>query len=178
MFVTNQRTGEQGKEMWASSSGTTIPSSPAAGERGTRCNQKFPSPAYWGAQSKCLGGWGRRQSPEVPRVVSEEGRLGVGYSGVSKVPYQVSKSCLLLILLYLEKNSILPLHPGQSHRAPALRTECCCLNYWCWVVPLSCQPLFCIYHFDPTIFFSLLVFNGMNYIRRFSNVDPLLDSRF
>lgn len=88
-------------------------SSPAAGERGTRGTQKFPSLAYWGAQSKSLRGWGRSQSPEVPRVVSEEGGLGIGYSGVSKVPYQVSKPCLLLILLYLEKNSILPSIPAN-----------------------------------------------------------------
>lgn len=87
-------------------------------------------------RAKSLGGWGRRQSPEVSDVVSEGSRWWAGLSGLSKVPYQVSKPCLLLILFYLERDSVLPPHPGQPNRARALRIEHCCLSYWRWPVPL------------------------------------------
>lgn len=55
MFVVNERAGERGKEMRAGISGAKVPSPQAAGERGTGCNQNFPSPAYGGAESKAFG---------------------------------------------------------------------------------------------------------------------------
>ena len=76
----------------------------------------------------------------------------------------------------LKETQSCPLHPGQSNRVQALRIVAAWAADAGQSQPLANLPsalINIILHF-----FSYLVFNVVDYISRFSKVDPLLDSWF
>lgn len=142
--------------MWASISGADVSSPGAAWGRGEgvtsmREQRARDCSVVWRILT---GGRGRRQFPQVSEVVSERNKSWMGLSE-SRCLRLVSEAGLLLVLFYLERDSILPLPPGQPNRPQALKIQCCCLSSGCNSVPLSCQPLFCICF---VLFWNFLMF--------------------